>query len=71
MSFTISGKITNDADGSVTEFLLSPDHGSYMQWGGTREQLAARCDYLEAMVDGLAAGTGYFGQAEDEEEEDQ
>jgi hypothetical protein len=67
MSFTISGKITNDADGSVTEFLLSPDHGSYMQWGGaTREQLAARCDYLEAMVGGLRADTAYFEYGQEE-----
>jgi hypothetical protein len=35
----------------TTEFLLT-DEGSFMQWGGTRDQLGPRVDLLEAL--GLA-----------------
>jgi hypothetical protein len=42
----LTGKIK--LGGVETEFLLTDD-GSFMQWGGTREQLGPRVDLLEAL----------------------
>lgn len=48
----IEGKITM-ADGTVSEFSLSPD-GTYGQWGLSTPLLGNRVAVIEAMREGLA-----------------
>lgn len=38
--------------------------GAWSQWGGTREEMAERVQYVDAMAEALAANTDYYQQAE-------
>lgn len=64
-------KGTIEIDGLVTEFSintqLASGSGSWIQWAGTRDQLGARVDYLEAMAGALATETDFF-QLEEKED---
>lgn len=66
MATIITGKI--QIDGVETEFVFDAGNGSWQQWGGTREELGARVEYLEAMERGLAEDTDYFSQKDEDDD---